>query len=488
MQRGIRFRCYPTCAQAEILHRWIGCQRYIYNAKVGEDQYYRRFIRKQVDLTGLYAPIDQQYSQFKSKELSPWLYEVPSQILRNGANLWMQSYSRFFKKLGGRPTFHRNMGNQKVWLTSELFVFKPVTNELTGEITHQLYIGTGTDKFKVGVLAFKAHTKFKLPNSIRIGVDGKAWHLSFSYDDDIPEPKDEETLDWLQRFSATELLKMTLGFDRGVNIPLVASDGQQFDFSDLQKKRMAKAQMQKKRWQRRQARRIEGSGGWKKAKRKVNNYARYATNVRQDHAHQTTYKLVSNPKIKLFVFEALKTKNMTKKPKPKQDANGKWIKNGARAKAGLSTGILASNWGQNKTYLQYKARRAGKLVIEVPAHFSSQECSHCGFTHPENRLTQADFLCQSCGHTENADHNASKVIAQRGAKLITSGLYVLKEKKKLSGARKKKLVGTEGPELCEVEISQSTPEETMVRHVSASTVMRGSLILETPATTHAFCV
>ena len=77
MQIGNRFRCYPTPEQAKTLLRWIGCQRYVYNAKVGEDQYFRRFARKSLTHTGEFAPINQQYSHFKT-ELTPWLSEVPS--------------------------------------------------------------------------------------------------------------------------------------------------------------------------------------------------------------------------------------------------------------------------------------------------------------------------------------------------------------------------------------------------------------------------
>ena len=76
MQIGNRFRCYPTLAQAQTLLQWIGCQRYVYNAKVGEDQYFRRFARKSLAHTGQFAPIDQQYSHFKT-DLTPWLSEVP---------------------------------------------------------------------------------------------------------------------------------------------------------------------------------------------------------------------------------------------------------------------------------------------------------------------------------------------------------------------------------------------------------------------------
>lgn len=91
MQIGNQFRCYPTPAQANSLLQWIGCQRHIYNAKVLEVRYFRSFARKSLNHVGVFAPIDQQYSQFKT-ELTPYLNEVPSQVLRNGASKWKEAY------------------------------------------------------------------------------------------------------------------------------------------------------------------------------------------------------------------------------------------------------------------------------------------------------------------------------------------------------------------------------------------------------------
>ena len=157
-QLGNRFRCDPTPAQAQILLQWIGCQRNIDNAKVDEDRYFRRFARKSLSPTGQFAPIDQQYGQFKT-ELAPWLSEVPSVVLRNGTVLWKQADDRYFSKLGGRPVRQTKHGKQSVWLTSEVFKFVPVVDAETGEITgHQLHLGL--KKFAVGVLAFKAHKEY----------------------------------------------------------------------------------------------------------------------------------------------------------------------------------------------------------------------------------------------------------------------------------------------------------------------------------------
>ena len=476
MQIGTKFRCYPTPAQEQILLQWIGCQRHIYNAKVREDQYFRRFAHKSLQHVGQYAPIDQQYSQFKT-DLTPYLSEVPSVLLRNGAVLWKQAYGRYFSKLGGRPTIHKKHGQQSVWLTSELFKFTPIVNTQTGEVLgHQLHIGI--KKFPVGALVFKAHTEYKIPASIHISIHAGRWHVSFNYDNGVPEPTDKDTTDWLIQFDEAELRKMTVGLDRGVTLPLAGSDYQKFGFSEVQDKRLLAQERHKKCWQRRQARRTKGSAGWVKAKRKVARYQRYGSDVRRDVAHKTSHALASEPRYKLFVFEALKVKNMTAKAKPKQDEQGRWIKNGAAAKSGLNKSILASTWGQTKTYLQYKARHQGKLVIEVPPFYSSQECAACGHVHQDNRVSQSEFVCLSCENTDHADHNAAKVIAMRGVRQLLAGKCVKKEKKRCRITRIK--VVAEGHE--PIAVAQSTLGETVVSRGGGNTPALWSLNQETPAT------
>ena len=479
MQIGNRFRCSPTPAQAQTLLAWIGCQRFIYNAKVGEDQYFRRFARRSLTHTGEFAPIDQQYSHFKT-ELTPWLSDVPSQILRNGAVLWKQAYGRYFSKLAGRPAIHRKSGEQSVWITSELFAFKPVVDKATGEITsYALHIGTR--KFALGQIKFTAHKDFKPAASLHISVNAGRWHASFNYDDGVSEPSVQESTEYLMQFSENELRFATVGLDRGVNLPLAASDGQKFGFTVVQDRRILAQERHKKRWQRRQARRIKGSHNWVKAKRKVARYQRYGADVRRDVAHKTSLKLATEPRYKLFVFEALKVANMTKRAKPKQDEQGRWVKSGAAAKSGLNKAILASTWGKTKEFLSYKARRSGKLVIEVPAFYSSQECAACGHTHSDNRPSQAEFVCQSCNHTDHADHNGAAVIAKRGVRLVLSGASVQKRSKKC-GIRKNKV----GEVICEQVASvPSKLGETEVSRLGGNIPALWSLTQETPATAQA---
>ena len=478
MQIGNRLRCYPTPAQQNKLLQWLGCQRFIYNAKVGEDRYYRQFARKSLCHTGQFAPIDQQYSQFKDPELTPWLSEVPSQLLRNGATKWKQAYTRYFAGLGGRPVIQTRHGKQSVWLTSELFSFAPTTDPATGQVTYVLHIGT--KKHALGALAFVAHRgAFKPPASIHLSVQAGRWHLSFTYDDGVVEPPtEEETAQWLRSFNAPELEAMALGLDRGVNLPLASSDGQQFEFRAIEKKRLKKQEKFKKRWQRRLARRVKGSGRREKAKRRVAQCQRYGADVRRDFCHQTSHALVVDAGYKLFVFEALKVKNMTASAKGDAQKPGKKV----RQKAGLNRSILASGWGQIKLYTQYKARRVGKLSIEVPPHYSSQECSQCGFTHKDNRRTQAAFVCQSCHYTDNADTNAAKVLVKRGVALVLSDGLVKKKVKRVGITKQKaKKVGAECSEPAG-EI-QPTLVEILVNRQGGNTLACVSMKRETPATT-----
>ena len=463
MHNGYRFRLYPTPEQTQILLRWIGCQRVIYNAKVSEDRYFRKFRQHQIDLIGAPIPIDQGYSHYIG-ESTGWLKDVPSQLLRNGAVLWKQAYARYFEGLGGRPTYHSKRGEQSVWLTSELFHFEPAVDQETGEILgHKLFVGT-KKKFFVGELVFKAHREYVPPVSIHISVHAGKWYVAFSAEDGTIQSFQEETiLASFQGMSEQKLEAITVGADRGVAKPLVASNGKIYDLSDIQKERIQKERTQKKKWQHKAAKRKKDSKNQRKAYQKAARYQQYEANVRRDFAHKTSHDLVSCSNAKIIVFEDLKIKNMTKRPKPKKDEKGQWTRNGARAKAGLSRSILASAWGQIETFTKYKALRAGKILIKVAPQYSSQTCAECDYVDAGNRPSQAEFHCLRCEHEENADHNAARVIKKRGITKILEG-YQPKEKKTVKIYKEK--LGSER--------SKVTPVENLVRRSGGNAATQGS--------------
>ena len=63
-------------------------------------------------------------------------------------------------------------------------------------------------------------------------------------------------------------------------------------------------------------------------------------------------------------------------------------------------------------YVEYKAAEYGIDVKQVDPENTSRRCSHCGFTHPDNRDGEA-FECLKCGYENHADYNAAKNIGLR---------------------------------------------------------------------------
>jgi putative transposase len=441
LQSGVKFRAYPSDELVKVLRRWIGCQRFIYNGKVGEDALFagqRRLCIAAGD-TDVKTPLDQAYSQFKDKELSPWLYDVPSQLLRNGAVRWMAAKQRQLKGLSKAPRRRNRRNFNSVLITSELFRFLP---DAQGE----LHLELGTDKAPIGVLPFKAHRPYKLPNSLVIREIGGRWFVSFSYAD-APADGDEllrephELAYELDRLDDGELDRVTRGLDRNVRDNCFAtSEGKQYALDPKVVERIRRKEVGARRYQRRIARCQKGSNNRRKLGAKLARKKNFAVCARLDFTHKTTHELVTSD-AQFFVLEDLKIRNMTRKPKARLDeATGRYLPNGARAKAALNAGILSSCWGELDRQLGYKAARRNKLVGKVPAAFSSQECSQDGHIHPDNR-NGSRFVCQRCGFEAHADHNAGLNIKARGIARLRAGDYAEKKARKRVTFRKKKPTG-----------------------------------------------
>ena len=447
MQIGNSFRIYPDTQQSKILLNWIGCQRFIYNSKVSEDRYFKSFNRKFLVDSLIDRGFDQSYSQFKSATLTPWLYDVPSVILRNGAVLWKQAYTRFYKKLAGRPTIKSKHGKQSVWLTNELFEFTEIKDGLGNSLGYDLNIGN--KKFPVGSIKVKFHNEFKIPKTIHISVIAGKWFVSFNYDNDLIEPSDKDNLAQIKKYSIEELEKVTCGIDRGITIKLSTSK-KDYNFSKEQDKSILKSLKYKSKWQRKMAKRLvkgqKPSNNYLKAKNKAARYSLKITNIRKDFAHKTSFDLV-NSDFQLFVLEDLKLKNMTKSSRGTIEKPGKNV----AQKSSLNRELLNSGLGQVAVFLDYKARRKGKYVIKVNPKNSSQECSCCSHIHKDNRKTQSRFICLSCGYQDNADSNANKVLKKRGIDLVLSKDYLGKKESIKVGSLSKKI----GQDLSESVIKSS---------------------------------
>jgi len=128
---------------------------------------------------------------------------------------------------------------------------------------------------------------------------------------------------------------------------------------------------------------------------------------RDDFLHKESRKLVTN--FDLIALEKLQILNMVRSAKGTVEEPGSKVSQ----KAGLNRSILDAAWGRFTNMIAYKAEEAGRKVVFVDPKNTSLTCSSCGHVGKENRKSQSEFLCVSCGHCDHADVNAAKNILER---------------------------------------------------------------------------
>jgi IS605 OrfB family transposase len=123
---------------------------------------------------------------------------------------------------------------------------------------------------------------------------------------------------------------------------------------------------------------------------------------RQDFHDQTACHIVDANA--LVVFEDLTITGMT------AAARGTAAEPGAhvRQKAGLNRAILDKGRHLFELAVRNRAQITGAEVRTVNPAYTSVPCPACGHAHPDNRESQATFVCRVCGHLEHADTLAAK--------------------------------------------------------------------------------
>jgi transposase len=175
--------------------------------------------------------------------------------------------------------------------------------------------------------------------------------------------------------------------DRGVIVAVATSDGEMLN-------RMSCSDGEARRYRRLQqklARQKKCSNRRGRTVRALGVLQRRIARRRRDFAHQTAHHLTTQ--YGLVVIEDLRIGNMTRSAKGTQDEPG----HNVRAKAGLNRAILNQGWGHQRLALRWHGLKNGCTVVAVPAAFTSQTCSTCGYRSAEARESQARFCCRACG-------------------------------------------------------------------------------------------
>lgn len=155
-------------------------------------------------------------------------------------------------------------------------------------------------------------------------------------------------------------------------------------------------------------------------RRSIQNQLKYCSDNRRGHGRKTLLRPLEKLEHKIENF--------------KQTTNHRYsryivnyaIKNGCGTIQMEKLSGIASNNSFLKTWsyydlqtkIEYKAKDVGIDVKYIEPRYTSQRCNCCGVIDKASRVTQDQFKCTTCGHTINADLNASRNIAMKDIETI----------------------------------------------------------------------
>ena len=337
------------------------------------------------------------------KKTHPEYSTVNADVLQQSLRHVDSAFNKFFTSSAGFPNFkqHKNVG----------FEFKPGTVKVDAQ-----YItlpGLGTMRF------FKSRS---IPESweirtvtIRRDVDG--WYVSILL-------RDETVLDLVVK--TLDECETIQGADVGIKKLVALSDGTMIENPRFQQQGNRRLTIR----QRRVSRKNKGSSNRKKASKRLARTHQKIRRQREDYQWKTAKKVAINADI--TVFENLNIKGMKSRCKPKIDKaamrvnlppqtcrpeTGVYMKNGQAAKSALNKAISDAGWYSLRLKTEHQATKLGNLVIGIDPKYSSQECPACHYISAGNR-DKEKFVCERCGHSDDADTNGAVVCAHRGKKKL----------------------------------------------------------------------
>lgn len=342
----------PKKKQTEFLEKSIGCKRFVYNQCLAEwmdaykrgrrpDKFYMRFY----------------LSCLKDKYI--WLKEVSDAPLQEAINDLVTAFDRFFKGLGGYPTFKKKGVNDSFSIRN-MPKFKIVGRYLEIE------------KMRKSLIPMRERVRFEGQHrqvTIR-KKDGK-WFVSILIKM-VVNP-------FAYKFTSNE---NQVGVDLGIKELAVLSDGMVFPANQELKKQLKKL----KKLQRQLSKKVRGSNRYEKLRKKLQRLHYYISCKRKATLHKLTDYLTKT--YKNITIEDLNVKGMLKNHK-------------------LAKAISDCGFGEFRRQLEYKAKfRNNRLTIANMFFPSSKICSSCGNKKDDLTLKDRVYIC-TCGLKIDRDLNAA---------------------------------------------------------------------------------
>lgn len=359
MIKAYKYKIKPNAEQEELLSKFFGCVRYIYNW--GLDKKTSSYKENGTKLS--YLELANELTTLKHTEEYKWLNECPNVSLQQSLRSLDNAFTAFFRKKAKYPRFKskKRSKDSAKFINSVHFDFDNWTVKLPklGKIKICKNRVFDQEKCRQGTC------------TVTMDHCGIYWCV-IVVDDMLPRP------------TKAKLGKETaVGIDMGIKDYATLSDGTKFS----NPKNLEKSQRKLAWLQRRFARKQNDSKNHEKARIKVAKCHRDVANQRNDFIHKLSKHLVE--RYDTICLEDLNVAGMEK--------------NGNLARA-----IQGAAWGEFSRQLEYKSEMYGKNILYIGRYDpSSKLCNKCGYVNNELKLSDREWDCPKCGEHHDRDINAA---------------------------------------------------------------------------------
>lgn len=358
MLKAYKYKIKPNSQQQELLSKFFGCVRFIYNWGLER----KTSAYKENGTKVGYVELARELTSLKKTEEHQWLAECSNESLQQSLRCLDNAFTNFFRKKGKYPKFKSRKGkNSAKFINSVHFDFENWTVKLP----------------KLGKVKLCENRTFDQSKckqgTCTVSRDhcGTYWCVI--------------TVDDLQpKVVRTKPLKETAaGIDLGIKDYAILSDGTKF----TNPKHLEKAQRKLAWLQRDFARTAKGSKNHEKMRVKVAKCYRAISNQRNDFLHKLSTHLIRN--YDTICLEDLNVKGM------EQNHN-------------LARAIQGASWSEFVRQLEYKSEWYGKNILFIGRFEpSSKLCHKCGYINRDLKLFDREWICPICGEHHDRDINAA---------------------------------------------------------------------------------
>ncbi|MGH1305733.1 RNA-guided endonuclease InsQ/TnpB family protein [Bacillus pretiosus] len=363
-----KVRLIPTPEQEQVLRNHAGAARFAYNyCKRMSDRYYKLFGKSVSQLA-----LQKRFTKIKKRKRYEWLKDINAQVPKQASKDFDKARKHSFKKY--KNGYHTSYKSKKDVIQGFYANYERLI--IGKKVVHIQSIGE--------VKTSQQLPRNKKPSNPRVTFDGRHWWISVGFQED---------------FESQELTNESIGVDIGLKELFVASNGtkERNINKDAKVKKLLK---RKKSAQRDMSRRFKKgvkiqSAGYEKAKAEHLRLSRKITNIRNNHIHQATAKLVKTKPVRIVV-EDLPISNLLKNKK-------------------LSKAFSFQKLHFFFQCLSYKCEKYGIAYVKADKWFASSKiCSCCGVKYdhsvqPEGQwsLKIREWRCVECNSHHDRDVNAA---------------------------------------------------------------------------------